>query len=858
MWKPFCRNYVFNKMSLNDFEILSDIGKGSFGSVHKVRRKLDNCIYALKKVRLAKLNSKEKSNAINEVRLLASINHPNIVSYKESFYDGDKQILCIVMEFADNGDLEEKILNKIGCKQFFLETEIWSCLIQVLRGLKDLHSRKILHRDIKSANIFLNKEGVVKIGDMNVSKVLKETLKNTQTGTPFYASPEIWKNERYDFKSDMWSLGCLIYEMSSLKPPFTGFSMKGVYENVIRGNYDEIPAIYSKLLKKFISSMLQVLPSKRASSDALLSFIERRFSIHSFYNSAFLLNNSKFKTITVTSEEPHKLTLSTKNYLDELNSLQANDESPFQPTSTEEQNELSKMERSFSNFLNIESIDVLREVNEVSKDKGKPAIRKLNIISGGANSSNTGEKETSRMLSCKLKINPLIKTIHFPKRITDLNKILPKKKYTVMSRNIPQQSLRANSIAPISNKHSLALVNLVTSHQSVKEEGQIKINQEFSNSDVIQQGFEIPNIKRIKNTRIVSASNAEDKKSVEKLKLMESQPSNPLLLNVNYLDHHKHHQENAENGYMSSNNVSPILFKGKKIIVHNIINSNTNNNHYIINGSGDKQSKLTKLTVPKSRLRNHSSLINNCGINNLSSESAKQNEMKKLSISSSRDGEIERGASSNNNLCEDSQSRNNSSLMNDENSRAKETYSTNNPQLSNVNQLPSIQLTIQSSSNNYAQERIALSYNHHSRNAKGELPKMKTNIESSATNRNLITQKVNATNTYDNSINLNYPPIYGSKNPISELHQGIVSTPSYPRNQRIPDNIASISMKPKTALQSIQEKLKGHAPPLNIDTNLKAYQKPNLQRINQTNKLKSEMTLPKYKKRSINKAEGEI
>ena len=97
--------------------------------------------------------------------------------------------------------------------------------IQIVRGLRAIHLRKILHRDMKSANIFLFKDMQAKLGDLNVSKIVKKGLSYTQTGTPYYASPEVWKDMPYNEKSDIWSAGCVLYEMITLKPPFLAKDM---------------------------------------------------------------------------------------------------------------------------------------------------------------------------------------------------------------------------------------------------------------------------------------------------------------------------------------------------------------------------------------------------------------------------------------------------------------------------------------------------------------------------------------------------------------------------------------------------------------------------------------------------------
>jgi NIMA (never in mitosis gene a)-related kinase len=258
-------------MSMRDFEMIKDLGKGAFGSVHLVRRKADGNIYAMKRVKISQLNPKEQENALNEVRILASITHPNIIGYKEAFFEEDTKTLDIVMEYADDGDLENKIQKHIKNKTNFSENEIWSYLIQMIQGLKALHDNRIMHRDLKSANVFLLKNGTLKLGDLNVSKVVKMGLVYTQTGTPYYASPEVWADKPYDYKSDIWSSGCVIYELCSLRPPFKGTNLEQLYKNVSKGVYDPIPSIYKEDLRKVISLMLQTNPLNRPNCDTLLS-----------------------------------------------------------------------------------------------------------------------------------------------------------------------------------------------------------------------------------------------------------------------------------------------------------------------------------------------------------------------------------------------------------------------------------------------------------------------------------------------------------------------------------------------------------------------------------------------------------
>ena len=256
---------------MSDFQIMSKLGEGAYSTVFKVKRNVDNKIYALKKVKLLNLSEKEKENSLNEVRILASVKSNFVVSYKEAFFDEKDNTLCIVMEFADRGDLFQKIVEHKKSAKFFEESDIWRIFIQLVKGLKALHDLKILHRDMKSANVFLFSNGSAKLGDLNVSKVARRGLGYTQTGTPYYASPEVWKDQPYDNKSDVWSLGCVLYEMITLRPPFRAKDMEGLFNKVCKGQYSKIPDRFSDDLFQVVQFLLQVNSSSRPSCEQILN-----------------------------------------------------------------------------------------------------------------------------------------------------------------------------------------------------------------------------------------------------------------------------------------------------------------------------------------------------------------------------------------------------------------------------------------------------------------------------------------------------------------------------------------------------------------------------------------------------------
>lgn len=131
--------------------------------------------------------------------------------------------------------------------------------------MKHVHDRKIIHRDLKGQNIFLTKNNMIKLGDFGIARVLGKTMEKAKTmvGTPYYLSPEIIEQKAYSFKTDIWSLGVILYELCALKPPFNADSLHFLALKIVKGSYSPVPSMYSRDLKNLIGSLLQVNPLKR-------------------------------------------------------------------------------------------------------------------------------------------------------------------------------------------------------------------------------------------------------------------------------------------------------------------------------------------------------------------------------------------------------------------------------------------------------------------------------------------------------------------------------------------------------------------------------------------------------------------
>ncbi|XP_053514421.1 serine/threonine-protein kinase Nek1 isoform X5 [Artibeus jamaicensis] len=255
---------------------LQKIGEGSFGKAILVRSTEDGRQYVIKEINISRMSNKEREESRREVAVLANMKHPNIVQYRESFEENGS--LYIVMDYCEGGDLFKRINAQKGI--LFPEDQILDWFVQISLALKHVHDRKILHRDIKSQNIFLTKDGTIQLGDFGIARVLNSTVELARTciGTPYYLSPEICENKPYNNKSDIWALGCVLYEMCTLKHAFEAGNMKNLVLKIISGSFPPVSLHYSHDLRCLLSQLFKRNPRDRPSVNSILEkgFIAKR------------------------------------------------------------------------------------------------------------------------------------------------------------------------------------------------------------------------------------------------------------------------------------------------------------------------------------------------------------------------------------------------------------------------------------------------------------------------------------------------------------------------------------------------------------------------------------------------------
>ena len=300
-------------MSLN-YKVLQQLGEGSFGKAFLCKKESDGSLCVIKQVLIEGMDQKEKDDVLNESNILAKLDHPNIIKFYDVFESKKpKHMINIVTEYADGGDLSEKIKERKNKNNNFTESEILDYFTQICLAIRHIHKKKIIHRDLKSGNIFLMKNGFVKLGDFGIAKGFQKTMDKAKTmvGTPYYLSPEILENKPYDSKSDIWALGVLLYEMMTFKMPFNANSLPMLSVKIMRGNYIPPPTIYTKDLRELVAKCLTVDAKMRPTIDEILKTPLIQNRIRSFLDEV-QYNKEFSKTITKKYKEKEKTVIKVK------------------------------------------------------------------------------------------------------------------------------------------------------------------------------------------------------------------------------------------------------------------------------------------------------------------------------------------------------------------------------------------------------------------------------------------------------------------------------------------------------------------------------------------------------------------
>lgn len=258
---------------VKNYVIKVKIGDGSYGEVYKVTNVSDpnGPELVLKEIQLKKCENKSQLEMVkNEAPILSKLKSEYVVQYYDSFEENNN--VYIIMEYCQGGDLSHYLSDyRKSNQKMMTEDAIWKWFIQISLGLLHIHNNKILHRDLKSLNIFLTKDLNVKIGDLGVAKILKNASHAmTIIGTPYYLSPEICEEKPYNEKSDVWSLGCILYEMITFKHPFNAGSTPALFIKILNGKYDPLSASCSGDLKKMIEMLLEKNYYKRLSMKEII------------------------------------------------------------------------------------------------------------------------------------------------------------------------------------------------------------------------------------------------------------------------------------------------------------------------------------------------------------------------------------------------------------------------------------------------------------------------------------------------------------------------------------------------------------------------------------------------------------
>ena len=431
------------------YKIINFLGEGSFGRAYLAQCDNDNNKYVIKQITLEGMDDEEKRETFNEAKILKKLDHPNIIKFKEVFLQRQpKPALNIVTEYADGGDLGQKIEKQKKVKVPLSEAQILDYITQICLALQHIHKKKIIHRDLKSGNIFLMKSGIVKVGDFGIAKGLQSTWEKAKTfvGTPYFLSPEIINNQPYDNKSDIWALGVLLYELMTFQMPFNAVSLPMLSIKINRGVYKAPPSTYSSDIRNLLKKCLTVNPDKRPSIDEILKLPLIKNRINNFLKEVQYDQDlhttiaKKYKEERKKLKHKYKIVNKDKDQKNKNdNEIKANDNiKQNNPINNSNKNDTIKMDEIKINEKNNISNNTTKEKNEnkrMESDKNKvgaffknkKSTRKKDV--SVPNPSNRENNVQSKENNSNQKINNDLNETNFLIQKKDSN-FIQGKKYT--------------------------------------------------------------------------------------------------------------------------------------------------------------------------------------------------------------------------------------------------------------------------------------------------------------------------------------------------------------------------------------------------------------------------------------------
>ena len=275
-------NDIIGKI-IEGYRIIKFLGSGKFSVVYEAERQLDSKLVALKIIKIYDIKDKNLvEKCLQEVNLLKRVNHPNIIKYLDSFIFQNE--LYIAVEWADKGDVKRLIKKYKQEGDEIDERKVIEYTREIAAGLNHMHEQRVIHRDLKPANILITSDGIFKLGDLGLGRIMNtETIKTfSKVGTPLYMAPEVINNSNgYDFKCDNWSLGCVIYELITLRSPFQTsekLSLIELFKKINSGLYPKIDNNKYKVAAKISEALLKVNPEERMELDQVLKICDEYIS----------------------------------------------------------------------------------------------------------------------------------------------------------------------------------------------------------------------------------------------------------------------------------------------------------------------------------------------------------------------------------------------------------------------------------------------------------------------------------------------------------------------------------------------------------------------------------------------------